>query len=242
MQMPQMPAQPAPPTVPTCSNCLTTTQLARAGAIPNQIPSSILRSSDGKMRLDFPNTSVITNPAAAHAIVLNHLKQEAYVLPIPKPPQMPHMPGMPAMPEAPSSVSPTHVEELGMGMVEGVEVMGKRYTVKPPAMPKMPAVPQPPAMPQVPGAPKLPSEPQPPAMKMPPIVTEIWTSTKLKMPVLTTVTGHFGQHTCYCKHEATGDHPPSTFQIPPSYTQVQPPQLPKPPAMPKVPDMPKLPG
>ena len=151
--MPQMPAQPAPPTTPTCSNCVTTTQLAHAGAIPNQIPSSMLRSSDGKMRLDFPNTSVITNPAAGYAVFLNHLKQEAHVVPIPKAPQMPqmpHMPGMAAMPSAPSPLSPVHVEELGMGMVEGVEVMGKRYTVKPPELPKIPGVPQAPAMPQAP--------------------------------------------------------------------------------------------
>jgi hypothetical protein len=125
-----------------------------------------------------------------------------------------------------------------MGMVEGVEVMGKRYTIKPPELPKMPAMPQAPTMPQAPGAPKLPGMPQEPAMKapaLPHIVTEIWTSTKLKMPVLTTVTGAFGQHSCYCKHEASGEPPPTAFQIPPNYTQVKAPEMPKPPAMPKLP-------
>ena len=82
--MPQMPAPPAPPLTPTCSNCVTTTQLAKAGAIPNQVPSSITRSSTGQMRLDYPDTSVITNPASGYAVVLNHIKQEAHIVPIPK--------------------------------------------------------------------------------------------------------------------------------------------------------------
>ena len=100
----------------------------------------------------------------------------------------------------PSSLSDAKVEDLGMGMVEGVEVMGKRYTMKPPGVPKMPAMPQAPTMPQAPGAPAIPAMPKPPAMpkvpSMQPLVTEIWSSTKLKMPVLTTVTGAFGQTTC----------------------------------------------
>ncbi|HWF45954.1 MAG TPA: hypothetical protein VG168_03025 [Bryobacteraceae bacterium] len=233
MQFPNMPAPPAPPPMPTCSNCVTTTQLAKEGAIPNQVPSSILRSSTGQMRVDFPNTSVITNPAGGYAIMLNHLKQEAHVVPIPQAPQMPQMPGMGAMPGMPSSLSHVKVEDLGMGMVEGVEVMGKRYTMNPPGMPKMPSMPQEPAMPQAPGMPQMPAMPKPPAM--PPLVSEIWSSTKLKMPVLTTVTGAFGQTTCYCKHAALGEPPATAFQIPPNYTQVQPPAMPKAPAMPKLP-------
>jgi hypothetical protein len=198
------------------------------------------------MRLDYPNTSVITNPAGGYAIVLNHLKQEAHVVPIQQAPQMPHMPGMAAAPAMPSSPSQVKVEDLGMGMVEGVEVMGKRYTMKPPAMPKMPSMPQAPAMPKAPGMPPAPAMPKEPAMpkapSLQPIVTEIWSSTKLKMPVLTTVTGAFGQTTCYCKHAASGEPPPTAFQIPPNYTQVQPPAMPKAPAIPKAPAMPKLPA
>jgi hypothetical protein len=212
---------------PTCSNCVTTSQLAQAGAIPNQIPSSILRASDGKMRLDFPNMSVITNPPGGYAVLLNHLKQEAQVVPIPKPPQMPQMPGAPGIPAMPSSLSQMHVEDLGMGTIEGVEVMGKRYMMNPPGMPAAPGMP---AMPQAPGMPQVPGMPKPPGM--PQIVTEIWTSTKLKMPVLTKVTGAFGTQTCYCQHAASGEPSPSAFQIPPNYTQVQAPASPK---MPKVP-------
>lgn len=230
MQFPQMPSSP-PPLQPTCSNCLTTSQLAKAGAIPNQIPSSILRASDGKMRLDFPNMSVITNPSAGYAVLLNHLKQEAQVVPIPKAPQMPQMPGAPGMPSLPSSLSQMHVQDLGMGTIEGVEVMGKQYMMKPPGMPAMPKMP---TMPQVPGMPTAPGMPQVPgAPAMPHIVTEIWTSTKLNMPVLTKVTGAFGTQTCYCKHQASSEPSPTAFQIPPNYTQVQPPASPK---------MPKLPG
>jgi hypothetical protein len=216
--------------------------LAKAGAIPNQIPSSVARNSAGQMRLDFPNTSVITNPAGGYAAVLNHLKQEVHIVPIPKAPEMPQMPGAPGMPAMPTSMPPMHVEDLGKGMVEGVEVEGKRYTMmNPPAIPKMPEMPKAPAMPAAPGMPKAPQIPPEPAVKMPPIVTEVWSCTKLKMPVLTTVTGPFGQTTCYCKH-AAGEPSPSSFQIPPNYTQVQPPAMPKLPAAPKLPTMPKLPG
>lgn len=47
-------------------------------------------------------------------------------------------------------------------------------------------------------------------------VAEVWTSTKLRLPVLTTFTGDFGQQTCRCT--PLGVEPnPSAFQIPPGY-------------------------
>ena len=54
---------------------------------------------------------------------------------------------------------------------------------------------------------------------------EVWTSTKLKMPVLTRTIGSFGVRTCICK--CTPVEPPaSTFQVPSTYTVVRPPLAP----------------
>jgi hypothetical protein len=54
---------------------------------------------------------------------------------------------------------------------------------------------------------------------------EVWTSTKLKMPVLTKTIGSFGVRTCICK--CTPAAPPaSLFQVPANYTVVRPPAAP----------------
>jgi len=54
---------------------------------------------------------------------------------------------------------------------------------------------------------------------------EVWTSTKLKMPVLTRTIGSFGVRTCICKCSPV-EPPASTFQIPSNYTVVRPPLAP----------------
>src|ERR1035438_7873140 len=151
---------PLPPGPPSCANCVTTVQPAAGGA-PVQTPSSMVRSSDGKMRIDTPNTTVITNPATGQAIVLNHLTKQAQVVPLQPPaPQIPQLqnpqagtppPGTPPMPAV-------AVQDLGKSLIDGHPVDGKRYTVQPPAPPQAPQV--------------------PPA----PTVSEVWTSTQLKMP------------------------------------------------------------
>src|SRR6267154_5417970 len=88
-QMPQAPQPPpAPPLPPACADCMTTMQLAQPGALPQQTPSKMFRSADGKMRVDTGNTSVITDPAAQKALVLDHLKKEAHMVPLPKAPDM----------------------------------------------------------------------------------------------------------------------------------------------------------
>ena len=122
------------------------------------------------------------------------------------------------------------MQDLGKSMIEGHEVEGKRYTlphVPPPPKPSIPGM-KLPGTPPVPGA-KLPGAPSaanppgapapPMAPKLPPIpsVTEVWTSVKLKTPVLTKVTTAAGEHTTYCKPTLTGEHPPTVFQIPPGY-------------------------
>jgi len=215
------------------------------------------RSSDGKTRIDMPQTSVISDPISKHTIVLDHLKKEASIIPMPPPGAPAAPPG--ASPAAAAAMHPSsvHVQELGKSMIEGHEVEGKRYTlphVPPPPKPQIPGMKIPgmkvPAAPSVPGA-KVPGAPTLPGLKMPsaapvpgakvpgapsmpkppgapapppkpklpatPSVAEVWTSVKLKTPVLTKVTTAAGEHTTYCKPTLTGEHPPTMFQVPPGY-------------------------
>jgi hypothetical protein len=177
----------------------------------------MFRSADGKMRIDTGATSVITDPASQKALVLDHIKKEAMMVPIPQAPQMPGMPGMPQLPGGlPAGMpKPPQVEDLGKGFIEGHECDGKKYTFHPPDMPQLPGMPTPPglAKPAIPGVPGV---PQAPAM---PTVAEVWTSASTKMPVLTKVTGPFGQQACHCKPGAAGAPPPNPamFQVPPGY-------------------------
>ena len=115
------------------------------------------------------------------------------------------------------------VEDLGKSMIEGHEVEGKRFTLPPFSPPQMPGMPKMPAAPQAPGAPvgaAAPGAPKPPQMpKLPhvPSVTEVWTSVKLKTPVLTKVTTAAGEQTTYCKPVSMDEPHPSVFQIPQGY-------------------------
>ena len=223
----------------------------------------MFRASDGKTRVDCGNTSIITDPAAGKTILLDHLKQEAHV--IPTPPQSPAMPQMPQMgmpqfgmpqfapPGAPQPPQ-VQVQDLGKSFIDGHEVEGKRYIIQPPPPPQVPPIPQPmavaqaqamarmppmpgkppipqmPGMPQAPQPPQMPQAPQPP---QPPTVAEVWTSTQLKLPMLTKMSGPFGQQGCKCNIAPTGEPHPSLFQIPQGY------KLPAPPAPPPVPQLPK---
>jgi hypothetical protein len=233
---------PPPPTPPSCSECASKTQSA-AGGPPTQSASRMWRSGDGKTRIDTPTTSVISDPISQHTIVLDHLKKEASIIPMTPPGSPVSPPGAPPGAAAAVQPPPVHVEALGKSMIEGHEVEGKRYTLPPVAPPSKPAIPAMPGgkMPSVkmpglkmpglkmpaanvsgaPQAPKPPAAPTPPAMpKLPPkpSVTEVWTSVKLKTPVLTKVSTVAGEQTTYCKPTATAEHHPSVFQIPPGYT------------------------
>jgi len=116
-------------------------------------------------------------------------------------------------------------------MIEGHEVEGKRFTLPamaPPPKPQMPepqvpkaSVPGAPQMAKPPAAPKL---PQPPRMPPKPNVTEVWSSVKLKTPVLTKVSTAAGEQTTYCKPTSTEEPHPSVFQIPQEY-KIKPPKL-----------------
>ena len=190
------------------------------------------KSSDGKFRLDTPTSSIISDPASQKTILLDHLKKEAIILPTP-----PASPGSPAVggPQAPaaSGQSPNlKVEDLGKSMIEGHEVEGKRFTLPPFTPPQMPGIPKMPGAPQAsapgaPAAPSAPGAPKPPQMpKLPqvPSVTEIWTSVKLKTPVLTKVTTSAGEQTTYCKPVSMDEPHPTVFQIPPGY-KIKPPKV-----------------
>ncbi|HUB32189.1 MAG TPA: hypothetical protein VMA31_04135 [Bryobacteraceae bacterium] len=176
------------------------------------------------MRIDSGAVSIITDPKALHTIVLDHVAKEARLLPV-QPPgaAAPKLPGMPASLLATPAAGggAMAVVNLGKALIEGHEVEGKRYTLP------VPAVPQPPKIPHVPGMPQASQKPLPAAL---PTTAEVWTSTKLGLPVLTKVTGPFGQLTCACKTAPATEPHPTLFQIPPEYKTVLPPNpaLPKP--------------
>jgi hypothetical protein len=186
------------------------------------------------MRVDTPQMSVISLPTNQQTILLDHLKKEAMVIPMGPGQGSPSSGGGGAQGVAPQ-VPPVKVEDLGKSMIEGHEVEGKRFTLPPlpafqkpkmPEMPKLPNMPEAPKMPdaklpqaKMSDAAKLPQPSKPPEMPKPPqpTVTEVWTSTKLKTPVLTKITSSAGERTTYCKPTSAEEPPASVFQIPPGY-------------------------
>lgn len=122
---------------------------------------------------------------------------------LPKPPAAPHAPQPPhapqaaqleaAIPGAPKLAAP----KLDLPKVPGVAAHAPQAP-KPPAVPAM--LPPPPPLP-------------PPS----PVVTEVWTSTKHAIPMLTTTTGSFGKQMAQCRKLVPGEPPPSVFQIPHGY-------------------------
>ncbi len=173
------------------------------------------------MRIDAGNISVITDPKALQSIVLDHLTKEARILPMQ--PALPGAPPLGALPSfgAKAPAVPTTpamaVQELGKQVIGGLEAEGKRYTIPPP-IPKLPATP----MPKAPAAPGMPQQPALPKPGQMPTIAEVWTSTKLGLPVLTKMTGAFGQLTTACKAAPIAEPHPSLFQIPAGYKPVMP--------------------
>jgi hypothetical protein len=234
-------------------------QRAETNLPPMQSAYRLTRAAGGNTRLDSGNTSVISNPAAGQTILLDHIQKTATIQPLlsatPSPPGMPPMPhlSVPGLAPAPSA----QVQDLGKGVLQGLEVEGKRYVIQPPAMPNIPAPPKPstfqaPGMPQVPGAPQVPGMPQLQGMSqvpgMPnvpgapgsqsapnapqgPTLAEVWTSTSTRVPMLTKINGGFGQITQVCQGVTPGEPHPAAFQIPPDYKVIEL-SPPKPPALP----------
>lgn len=218
-------------------------------APPVQAASKIIRSADGKMRMDYGNTSIITDPKAGQQMLLDHLTKEAKIFTMPPMPsaQMlpggmpkPTLPGMPAM--------PVNTQDLGKQMIDGVMAEGKRYLIQPPPLPDMPQPPKLPNMPQPPTPPALPQAPNVQDM------VEVWTDPQTQLPVLTKSVSKYGESICKCKCAVTADPPPSTFQVPPGYKKLvvppkpempkftPPPLTPPKPALPAPPAAPGLPA
>lgn len=320
---------PTPPVAlpPVIAQYSSTLQQAGSASPAAPSPYKFSRASDGKTRVDSGNMSVISNPAAAQTIVLDHVNKTATIQPTPPAappsPTMPQMPGFspPAAPAQPQ-MPPVQAQDLGKTVLQGHEVQGKLFVIpslsppKPPSMPGMqipgmpaaPATPQAPGMPgapklpqvpgmqipgmQIPGMPAAPATPQAPGMPgapkppqapgmqipgvqipgmpaapklpqvpgmqvpgmqvpgmpgapklpqtpgmptapatpQPPATAEVWSSTSMGVPMLTKVTGSFGQLTQVCHTAIPGEPSPSAFQIPPGYKLI----IPKPPAPPKI--------
>jgi hypothetical protein len=204
----------------------------------------MFRSSDGNLRIDSPETSVITSPLAQQMIVLVHATMEVHVVPLPPATMLqvaapalsaPGLAGAAIPPIQPTQIQPTSVLDLGKSVIEGQEVTGKEFTFAPPNMPALPGVPHSPQAPAIPGQPQPPPPPH--------TVMEAWTSVATLLPVLTKVTGPFGTQICRCNTAPSVEPSPSMFQIPPGYRPAgsPPPQgaLPQVPPAPKVPDFPK---
>jgi len=169
--------------LPVTAEYTSALQASKPGAPPVQSAYRFSRASDGKTRVDSGTTSVISNPAAGHTIVLDHVKKTALVTPTPPPqPAAPQMPqaGPPAVPGAAPQPPGVQSQDLGKSVIQGHEVEGKRYVIQPPAPPKMagmpkvtqmPGMPKPPQMPGMPPAPQaaqMPGAPAPPKPQGPP--------------------------------------------------------------------------
>lgn len=186
------PVEAEPTTVAACAECIETTVPALAGAALAASIVRRLRSADGRMRVDFDNFSMISNPATGEQILLNHLAQEARILlaAVAVPPGGP-IPAVPGFPGAPALPSEPNVVALGKMIVDGLELEGIRHVFA-----------------AVDG--------------VPPSITswEQWVNTKLQMPVFTQTIGSFGVRTCICK--CTPVEPSaSAFQIPANYTVIR---------------------
>lgn len=184
------PVAPEPTLVAVCAECIETTLPAQPGSPPLESVIKRFRAADGKLRVDFGNFSMITDPASAERILLNHLTQEAQILidetPIPPELPLPDIPGPPALPSLPPE---PNVVALGKALIDGLEVEGVRHVFS--------------------------------TLDSPSVTSwEVWTNTKLQMPVFTRTVGSFGVRTCICK--CTPVEPPaSLFQVPASYTVIR---------------------
>ncbi|HUQ95239.1 MAG TPA: hypothetical protein VM120_26415 [Bryobacteraceae bacterium] len=185
----------------------------------------MFRSADGKIRVDSGRMSVITDPASKQSVVLDHLTKEAHLSSLPQMPQVPQF-GPPGLPDLTPPGPPVNVKDLGKKFIEGHEVDGKMYTFDLPVKP-----------PGFPPAPKIPNLPQGPDPSK--ITSEVWTSTKLQLPVLTKTAGAFGETIRHCKCSELKESSPELFQIPPDYKTVKMPAPANPPPLPAAPKLPK---
>jgi hypothetical protein len=228
------------PTTPVAAPSITAEyatalQPAAPNAAPVQSAFRFCRGAGGQTRVDSGNTSVISNPAAGQTILLDHVKKTATIQQAPPPPpglpampKPPALPGAPAIPKAPN----VQVQDLGKSVIQGQAVEGKRFLIPPPPpLPAPPAMPKPPALPAMPQAPKAPGAPAAPPVPKPPTIADFWHSPALCLPMLTKMSGPFGQMTQACHSAVPGEPHPAAFQIPPGYKVILAPP-PKPPTAP----------
>jgi hypothetical protein len=228
-------------------------------ALPGKRPQvhvwKMFRSTGGSMHLDFGKTGLITKPGAKGALLLDHVKREARIVPPPAPAQAAPPPATApggAIPQTPKPPSLPKVKDLGKRIIGGYQAEGKMYTFHPPKAPalsqpagKTPAVPKMPTLPGLvpagagaaalgkpPAVPKMPAIAKPPIPSAPPAkvqTLEVWTHTQLKVPLLTKASGVSGLQSSICKNAKGGEPPASLFRIPPDYKLVQPKPPPPPP-------------
>ena len=182
-----------PTLVAACAECIETTVPAQPSAAVLASVVLRFRAADGRLRVDFGNFSMLTNPATGEQILLNHLAQEAriFVNQVPIPPQLP-IPAIPGLPTVPAFPPEPNLVALGKIIVDGLPVEGVRHVFA--------AI---------------------DSLSPPPITSwEVWTNTSLQMPVFTRTVGSFGVRTCVCKCTAA-EPPASTFQIPANYTVIR---------------------
>ncbi len=158
-----MTQHPVPALPPVSAEYLDTLHNSDPGGAPKQSASRLYRSANGMTRMDFEASSVINDPVNQKTVLLDHAKKEAKIMSmqqagLPQFAQPQFAAGVaPAMPAPPP---PMHIQDLGKRMIDGHEVMGKKYTFQPPPLPQvgppaMPAIPKPPEVhvPAVPGVP-----------------------------------------------------------------------------------------
>ena len=179
--------------VAACAECVETTLPAIPGAQPLESLIRRYRAADGRVRVDLERISIITNPMTQERILLDHIAMEARILMEEVAiPQEPALPQIPGIPAVPGIPNAPNVVQLGKDFIDGLEVEGLRYVF---------AALDP--------------------LELPTITSwEIWTSTKLQMPVLTRTTGAFGVRTCKCTCAAMNP-PESMFQVPTGYRVVR---------------------
>jgi hypothetical protein len=166
----------------------------------------------------------------------------------PAAPASQHAPALPGV-QPPAAASLVNVKDLGKQTISGHEAEGKMYTFHVPEPPKPQTAATPPAapgaqaapaagapqLPKGPGLPALPgAAPHPPTAPVaaaPPAPAppkpapqvqsmEVWTHTKLKIPMLTKIHGVPGAPATLCKDAKPGEPPASLFQIPAGYKLV----------------------
>jgi len=182
----------APSLPAACADCIETTRLTQPGLPPIQNAMQQFRSAEGKMRINFGSMSLISNPLTQERILLDHSALEARIMSaVPGAPKMPPIPGLPPM-----SMPQLGLPQIGspMSKVMQMEQLGKALIEGH----------------EVQGTRYLLG---PPAA---PTTWELWTSTKLSLPVLTRTIGPFGQKECICKCTPM-QTPSSMFEVPPGY-------------------------